>query len=101
MVGDGVGHQPHPGVRRDLLHDLRLTDARRPHQQHRSLPDGGDQIVPQLVFRQIGTKRVFDLLLRLLDIHRHIYYLLIMSILVIWLSLFSASHMLLIANISD
>ena len=38
-MGDRVGHQADVALGCDLLHDLRLADARRPHQEHRTLPD--------------------------------------------------------------
>ena len=53
VVGDGVGHQAHAGLRGDLLHDLGLADARRAHQQHGPLAHRGDEVVPQLVPGQI------------------------------------------------
>ena len=69
VVGDGVGHQAHALLRRDLLHDLGLADARRAHQQHGPLPDRGDQVIPQGVLFEIRLQRVGDLLLCLFDVH--------------------------------
>ena len=54
VVGNGVGHQTHAALRGDLLHNLGLADARRPHQQHGPLPDGGNEIVAQGVSGEIG-----------------------------------------------
>ena len=75
VVGDGVSHQAHAGLGGDLLHDLGLAHARGTHQQHRPLPDGGDEVIPQLVPGQVGPEGVGDLLFRLFDVHRYSPYI--------------------------
>ena len=69
VMGQGVGHQPHAGFLRDLLHDLRFADARRAHQQDRALPDGRDAVRTELIAREIGAQRVFDLVFGSFDMH--------------------------------
>ena len=53
----------------DLLHDRGLADARRPHEQHRPLPERRDAVAPELVALEIGAQGVADLLLGLFDVH--------------------------------
>ncbi|MPM52187.1 hypothetical protein SDC9_98943 [bioreactor metagenome] len=72
VMRDGVGHQPHAGLRCDLLHDLGFADARRPHQQHRPLTDGGNQVVPQIVPGQIRSQGIGNFLFRLFDVHKSV-----------------------------
>ena len=69
VVRHRVRHEPHAQLLRDLLHDGRLADAGRAQQEHGALPFGGKTIAAELVLREIRDHRVFDLLLRLLDVH--------------------------------
>ena len=53
MVGDGVGHQRHPAFPGYLLHHLRLANARRPHEQNGTLPDGRDGVFAQSILGKV------------------------------------------------
>ena len=70
VVGQRIGHQPHMGLVRDLLHDLGLADARRAHEQGGALTDGRDAVRAELVAREIGAQRVFDLVFGSFDVHK-------------------------------
>ena len=69
VVRHRVRHEPHVEVLRDLLHDGRLADAGRAQQEHGALSLGGEAVGAELVLREVGDHRVFDLLLGLLDVH--------------------------------
>ena len=69
VVGDGVGDEAHALLRGDLFHDLGFADAGRPHEEDRALPDGGNQVVAEAVFREVGFQRVGNLRFGLLDVH--------------------------------
>ena len=69
VVGHGVAHQPHPQLRRDLLHDGGLADARRAHQEHGPLLFNGDDVATELVLGKIRRHGVLDLRFSLFDVH--------------------------------
>ena len=69
MVGDGVGYQADAAFPCDLLHDLRLADARSSQKQYGPLPDDRDLISAVRILQKIGFHRVFDFLFRPLNIH--------------------------------
>ena len=68
VVGDGIGHQGHPLLPGNLLHDLGFSDAWRAHQQNGPLANGGNGILAVLVPAEIGPDRVGDLLFGTLDV---------------------------------
>ena len=68
VVGHGIGHQPHPQLRGDLLHNGRLADARRAHEKHRPLFLHGD-LIAVLVPCKIRRHGVFDLFFGFFDVH--------------------------------
>ena len=69
VVGDGVGHKAHAGLRGDLLHDLGFADARRAHEQHGALAEGGDEVIAQLIPLQVRPEGILNLLFCLFDVH--------------------------------
>ena len=44
MMGDRIRHQADPALSCHLLHDLCLSDSRRPHQKDRPLMNSGDHV---------------------------------------------------------
>lgn len=50
VVGHGIADQTHTKLRRDLLHNSGLADARRSHQKHRPLALDRDLIIAKGVF---------------------------------------------------
>ena len=69
VMGQRIRNQSHTGFRRYLLHNLSLTDARRPHQQHRTLPYRRNPVFPKFIPRQIGAQGVCNLLFGSFNIH--------------------------------
>ena len=68
-MGDRVGHQADVALGCDLLHDLRLADARRPHQEHRTLSDLRNPVNPILILVEVCFDCVLDFLFCSLNIH--------------------------------
>ena len=77
MMRDGIGHQADIAFRGNLLHNLGFSDARRPHQQNRTLPDLRNPVRPEFVLCQIRLDRIPDLLFRAFDVH--LFFLLCLS----------------------
>jgi hypothetical protein len=69
VVGDGVGHQRHAALPGYLLHHLRLANARRPHEQNGTLPDGRDGVFAQSILGKVGFYGVFNFFFGSFDIH--------------------------------
>ena len=69
VVRDGVRHEVDAELRRDLLHDGGLTDARRAHEEHRALLLDRDPVGTGLVLHEIGADRVDDFLFCFNDVH--------------------------------
>ena len=57
------------GLLRHLLHDGRLPDAGRPHQQNRPLPLRGNGVLAGFVAGEICLNRIQNFLFCLPDIH--------------------------------
>ena len=69
MVRNGIGLQPNPALFRNLLHNLRLADARRTQQQDRTLTDWGNLIHPISILPQISLNGILNFLLRPFNVH--------------------------------
>ena len=69
MVRHGVTHQRDAELLRNLLHNCRLADARRAEQKNGPLAHYWNAVLPILVLFEIQLYRIFDMILRLLDIH--------------------------------
>ena len=69
VMRDGVRHEVDAELRRDLLHDGGLADARRAHEEHRALLLDRDPVGAGLVLQEIGADRVDDFLFCFDDVH--------------------------------
>ena len=68
VVGNSISYKADLHLLRDLLHDLGLTDTRRPHEQHRPLPDGRDPVISQVILHKICFNGILYLLFCSLNI---------------------------------
>ena len=69
VMRNGIGDQANLALLGNLLHNLRLPDSRRPHQQDRALADCRYHIVPIGVFFKICLYGIFNFLLRSFYVH--------------------------------
>ena len=69
VMGDGIGDQAHTSLGRNLLHDLGLANARRAHQQDRTLAHGRDLVLAERVAGKVGFDGIGNLLFGSFDVH--------------------------------
>ena len=69
VVRHGIAHQRNAKLLRNLLHNCRLANARRAKQKNGPLAHNRNAVLPIFVLFEIQLYRIFDMLLRLLDIH--------------------------------
>ena len=69
MVGHGIADKTNSQFLRNLLHNSRLPNTRRSHQEDGPLLLHWDNIVPELIFGKIRRHCVLDLFFCLFDVH--------------------------------
>ena len=69
MVRNGIGNQIDSTFSGDLLHNLGLSDSRRPHKKNGSLPYGRNLIISICILQKICLNGIFDFIFCPFNIH--------------------------------